>query len=68
MQFCISSGESESKQTSFPVGGWIKPNVFACRAWRGHILKQFSTNCLYLLKLFLLDLSPPYSQSLNKGC
>ena len=65
----MSFGRWLSKYNSSFENGWSKPKDIACKACLLHILKQLSTNCLYLLKVVPFKiLSPPYSASLNKGC
>ena len=52
--------EALQNEYTFVNVGCTKPNVCACSAWRGIISKQFSTNCLYLLKTVPFKiLSPP---------
>ena len=48
---CISAGTGLSKSISSPVEGCTNPKLRACNACLGHILKQFWTNCLYLVKV-----------------
>ena len=60
MHSTISSGRELSKRRNSPVEGFSTPNVLACSACLGSILKQFSTNCLYLAEEVPFNiLSPP---------
>ena len=61
--------EAEENIISLPVEGCTNPSVLAWRACRGHILKQFSTNWRYFVKVVPFRIwSPPYRSSLNRVC
>ena len=56
----------ETKRICSPVTGCSKPKTLACNACLGKMVKQFSTNCLYLLNMVPFEyLISPYLESLN---